>query len=310
MVRITNSRIICQIIHATLAGDRVLCAADSTEFKKWGLNAGLTNYPTAYCTGLLLARRLLKQLKMDTMYQGKTEADGKRYDVSKGSANNAERRPFKALLDVGLARTTTGSRVFGALKGACDGGLYIPHHTRRFPGSSKSNKKKKVKYDADAHRNRIFGNHIETYTYGIEEKEGEEAYNAKYGNWSKCIDAFMEADVLDEDGSYATMYAHIHAKIREDPTFTKKAPSKQEHPIVKEEVYTRGGQGQVARYYKGKGGKLYRKDRRLTKHERKANVEKKIEAFNAIKLMQAEAAEAEDDDSDDNDDGGEEDESD
>ena len=30
-----------------------------------------------------------------------------------------ERRPFRALLDVGLIRTTTGNRVFGALK-VCD----------------------------------------------------------------------------------------------------------------------------------------------------------------------------------------------
>ena len=36
-------------------------------------------------------------------------------------------RPFRAFLDVGLARTTTGARVFGVLKGAVDGGLDIPH---------------------------------------------------------------------------------------------------------------------------------------------------------------------------------------
>lgn len=34
---------------------------------------------------------------------------------------------FRCFLDVGLARTTTGARVFGALKGAVDGGLEIPH---------------------------------------------------------------------------------------------------------------------------------------------------------------------------------------
>lgn len=38
-------------------------------------------------------------------------------------------------MDVGLVRTTTGNRVFGALKGACDGGLAIPHSTGRFPGN-------------------------------------------------------------------------------------------------------------------------------------------------------------------------------
>ena len=43
-------------------------------------------------------------------------------------------RPFFALLDVGLARTTTGAKVFSALKGACDGGIEIPHNEKRFVG--------------------------------------------------------------------------------------------------------------------------------------------------------------------------------
>lgn len=34
---------------------------------------------------------------------------------------------FTCYLDAGLARTTTGNKVFGALKGAVDGGLSIPH---------------------------------------------------------------------------------------------------------------------------------------------------------------------------------------
>lgn len=34
---------------------------------------------------------------------------------------------FTCYLDAGLARTTTGNKVFGALKGAVDGGLAIPH---------------------------------------------------------------------------------------------------------------------------------------------------------------------------------------
>jgi len=43
-----------------MTGDKVLCAADSSELKKYGLTAGLTNYSSAYSTGFLLARRLLK----------------------------------------------------------------------------------------------------------------------------------------------------------------------------------------------------------------------------------------------------------
>ncbi|CAF4410778.1 unnamed protein product, partial [Rotaria magnacalcarata] len=42
-----------------------------------------------------------------------------------------EKRPFRCYLDVGLARTTTGAKVFGALKGAVDGGLDIPHRPLR-----------------------------------------------------------------------------------------------------------------------------------------------------------------------------------
>ena len=46
-------------------------------------------------------------------------------------------RPFTALLDVGLSRTTTGSKLFAALKGGVDGGLSIPHSPTRFVGYSK-----------------------------------------------------------------------------------------------------------------------------------------------------------------------------
>ena len=52
------------------------------------------------------------------------------------------RRPFKAILDIGLARATTGARVFGVLKGALDVGIDIHHSENRFHGFSKE----KVKY--------------------------------------------------------------------------------------------------------------------------------------------------------------------
>jgi len=60
--------------------------------------------------------------------------DGEYYSVEE---NVNERRPFKAILDVGLTYTTVGNRIFGALKGATDGGLYVPHNTKRFPGYTK-----------------------------------------------------------------------------------------------------------------------------------------------------------------------------
>ncbi|CAA3015287.1 60S ribosomal L5, partial [Olea europaea subsp. europaea] len=69
---------------------------------------------TAYCMGLLLARPVLKMLDMDNEYEHNVEATGEDYSVEPADS----RRPFRALLDVGLIRTTTGNRVFGALKEA------------------------------------------------------------------------------------------------------------------------------------------------------------------------------------------------
>lgn len=158
--RITNTKIICQIISSTIRGDSVLCQATSSELKNFKVTAGLTNYSAAYATGLLLARRLLAKLKMDSFYKGNEKITGDRYDVA--DKPHDERRPFKAVLDVGLVRTTTGNRVFGALKGACDGGLHIPHKTRRFPGFHKgTGDNDKDKFDPKVHRERIFGVHID-----------------------------------------------------------------------------------------------------------------------------------------------------
>jgi large subunit ribosomal protein L5e len=85
-VRRTNTRIIVQIISCTIKGDRVLCQADSKELKRFGLEAGLTNYAASYATGLLLARRLLTDLGMADLYKGVEAADGEFFEcVREGS---------------------------------------------------------------------------------------------------------------------------------------------------------------------------------------------------------------------------------
>ncbi|KAE9452800.1 hypothetical protein C3L33_15293, partial [Rhododendron williamsianum] len=69
----TNKDIIAQITSASIAGDIVLAAAYAHELPRYGLEVGLTNYAAAYCTGLLLARRVLKMLEMDADYEGNVE---------------------------------------------------------------------------------------------------------------------------------------------------------------------------------------------------------------------------------------------
>jgi large subunit ribosomal protein L5e len=47
------------------------------------------------------------------------------------------------------------------MKGASDGGIYVPHNTKKFPGFSKDGDSEE--YDAAVHRDRIFGVHVDKY---------------------------------------------------------------------------------------------------------------------------------------------------
>jgi len=73
---------------------------------------------------LLYADQLLKRLKLDGIYSGCEDVTGEQYQVE---SIDGQPGAFRCYLDVGLARTTTGARIFGAMKGAVDGGLDIPH---------------------------------------------------------------------------------------------------------------------------------------------------------------------------------------
>ncbi|KAL8487277.1 hypothetical protein ACS0TY_023816 [Phlomoides rotata] len=211
IVRFTNKDIVAQVVSATITGDLVLAAAYAHELPHYGLEVGLTNYAAAYCTGLLLARRALKKLEMDDEYEGNVEATGEDYSVEPSES----RRPFRALLDVGLIKTTTGNRIFGALKGALDGGLDIPHSEKRFAGFSKDSKQ----LDAEVHRKYIYGGHVSSYMTTLIEDEPE-----KYqSHFSRFITKGVEADGLEE------LYKKVHAAIRADPT-----PKKSEKPLPKE----------------------------------------------------------------------------
>ncbi len=96
VVRKTNRRIIGQIVRYGPGGDRVLVYADSSELSaaKW---PGRANRPTAYLTGILLARKAAKA----------------------GSAKGEH------ILDIGIASPVGGSIPFVFAKGCIDGGLKI-----------------------------------------------------------------------------------------------------------------------------------------------------------------------------------------
>jgi len=200
VVRRTNRDIVAQIVTSKIQGDIIHASAYSHELVIHGAPVGLTNYAAAYATGLLLARRMLVKLGLADKYEGVTEANGQDFNVT---AADGARRPFKAILDVGLARTTTGARVFGVLKGALDGGIDVPHSEKRFPGFSKE----KGDLDSEAHRNRIFGIHIAEYQKQLK-SEDPEKYNSTY---SKYVKFGIQPEQIED------MWTDCHDSIRRFP---------------------------------------------------------------------------------------------
>jgi len=204
VVRLTNSDIICQIAYAKITGDYIMCAAYSHELTNYGLPFKVTNYAAAYATGLLVARRLLTNLKLADKYKGVEKVDGNDYNVEELSDGP---RPFRAYLDVGLHRTTTGSKVFAALKGATDGGIDIPHSVTRFVGYDKEGKALK----ADVLRKHIFGGHIADYMKSLKE-ENPPKYQKQF---SLYIKNKLEGNQLE------AKWAAVHKAIRANPAHKK-----------------------------------------------------------------------------------------
>lgn len=199
-----RSDIVCQIVAAKLVGDEVLCAAYAHELPRYGIKMGLTNYAAAYAVGLLIARRMLTKIGLADTYKGKEEADGEMYEVEE----EGDRRPFRALLDVGLSSTTTGKKVFAVMKGAVDGGMDVPHNEKRFPAYTKDEG-----FSAEELKKRIIGTHVAEFMEELEEEDPDK-FKVQF---SRYIAAGIKADDVED------IYTSAHEAIREDPTFTKKA---------------------------------------------------------------------------------------
>lgn len=243
VVRFTGSQVITQVVYSKIQGDVVLTSAYSSELPRYGVKVGLTNWPAAYATGLLCARRLLTKMNLADKYVGVEEANGEFFEVEPLEDGP---RPFKCYLDVGLKRTTTGSKVFAAMKGASDGGLYIPHSEKRFPGYDNDSKS----LDVEVLRGYIFGEPIAEYMNVLQDDD-EEAFKRQFARY---LAAGVSADDLED------MYAEAHAKIREDPM-----PAKKQYTAA-----------QIAEF-KAKSSK--HRSKKLSREERVARVEAKKAEF-------------------------------
>lgn len=173
VVRITNSKVICSIVKAFIDGDRVVATADSTELKNYGVNFGLSNHFASYATGFLCARRALASNGLDKIYQPNKEVG--EYSVTEDKDD--EHKAYKVYLDIGLARSSKGSNVFIAMKGASDAGLHIPHSETKFFGYTKEKG-----LDSKMLRDRIFMKQNIDYMISLRDND-EETYKKQFGGY-------------------------------------------------------------------------------------------------------------------------------
>eukprot|EP00161_Ancyromonas_sigmoides_P023605 TRINITY_DN741_c0_g1_i1.p2 TRINITY_DN741_c0_g1~~TRINITY_DN741_c0_g1_i1.p2 ORF type:complete len:320 (-),score=144.39 TRINITY_DN741_c0_g1_i1:99-989(-) len=202
VVRFTNKDIVTQVVYSKMVGDFVVACAYAHELTRYGVPVGHNNFAAAYCTGLLCARRLLAKYGLADKYAGNGEVSGEVYHVE-ALEDEGEPRPFRAYLDVGLKRTTTGSKIFGAVKGFADGGVDIPHNEKRFPGYDREEKA----FDPEVMRSYIVGGNVADYMRHLQSEDG-----ARYKKqFARFIKAGLDADKLEG------MYTKCHAAIRKDP---------------------------------------------------------------------------------------------
>lgn len=213
VARITNTKVIAQLIFSHSDHDEVVCHADSKELSRYGIVLGQANYASAYATGYLLGRRFLSEKNLLELVD---------QEASEDSGDGSGRRKFKAILDVGLARTTTGARVFAVMRGASDAGIEINHDSKRFArrksadsGAAKKGKKdfeSKGDDDGEGDDYFIYGGHVADYMKKLQSMDDKTAYQRQF---SRYIKQGITADKI------VGLYKAAIEKIRENPARVK-----------------------------------------------------------------------------------------
>jgi len=107
VVRLTNSRVIAQLVSFTVSGDKIIAAADSFSLRKLGWTHSTLNLAAVYLTGLLLGK--------------------------KGLAKECT----EAIVDTGFRYPAKKGRVYALVKGVIDAGIGIPHDPDIFPSQDR-----------------------------------------------------------------------------------------------------------------------------------------------------------------------------
>jgi len=160
VVRCTNSHTVVQVVEAKLAGDITLSSASSKELQAdFGWRGDCGNLPAAYLTGLVAGFRALS------------------------------RGVKKAVLDIGLQRSTGGGRIFAALKGVIDSKLGVPYGGKVLPAEP-----------------RLRGEHIASYAKKL--SSDAELYK-------RCFSQYLHRKLKPEDlpSHFDEVKSRVHQKL-------------------------------------------------------------------------------------------------
>ena len=103
VVRLTNKRILAQLIEFSPKGDKILVGVDSISLKKIDWLFSCKNFPAAYLTGLMIGKK----------------AKEKGYE--------------EAVFDTGFKKPLKNGKQYAFLKGVLDSGFNVPHSKGIFP---------------------------------------------------------------------------------------------------------------------------------------------------------------------------------
>ncbi|KAH8052626.1 5S rRNA binding protein [Aureococcus anophagefferens] len=176
VVRFSNKYVTCAVHSSELVGDKCIATATSKELGRYGLKVGLKNFAAAYCTGLLVARRLLAKVGLDELYEGNTDPEGEVVKTEVGKKEYyAEARRRQAPLQVHPRRRhpddDDGQPRLRRAQGRDGRRPRHPPQLQALPGYDKESKE----FGAEAMKDRIFGAHVSEYMEKLMDED-----NAKY----------------------------------------------------------------------------------------------------------------------------------
>ena len=145
VVRKSLNNICAQVIEYKPEGDKVILSAHSSDLDEYGWKMNRGNLSSAYLVGLLIGKKAKKQ--------GVKEL----------------------VLDLGLYKSTKGSRVYALLKGCIDAGLNIPHSNEILPDEK-----------------RIRGEHITNYAAMLKKNNEYEKVFSNYAKNKVNIESFQK----------------------------------------------------------------------------------------------------------------------